>query len=294
MYGKITKGDIMSIYIGEMNVLSVDRKTDIGYMLVHENEEIFLHFNDSEHQPLKPNDRVTAFIYFDNKGRVAATLKPPKITLSKPNRLMVTGINHDLGVFLDMGINKDLLLSMDDLPEDFSLWPEKGDVLAITMKIKGRLVAKMSDPSELEAPLSPLELKSKVKASVHKIGKQGINLVTLDNHFIFVHHSLMNEPLRLGQEVSVKVTFHSEKGYSGSLVEQKEVLMHDDANIILSYLIKHQEMMLDANSDPELINQTFNMSKKAFKRAIGALYKERKIDFNNGKTILINFKGERK
>ena len=85
-------------------------------MLEHDGEEVFLHFNESLKKDLSVNDEVDAFLYFDQKGRVAATLLTPLITLDQPAILEVVSINAHLGVFLDMGIHKDLLLSKDDLP----------------------------------------------------------------------------------------------------------------------------------------------------------------------------------
>lgn len=278
----------MALKIGEINRLNVNRKTDIGYMLESDEDQVFLHFNESLHQELKPNDKVLAFLYYDNKGRLAATLKTPYITATKPGFLSVSDTHPTLGVFMDMGIAKELLLSSDDLPLDRSLWPEKGDTLYVGIKIKGKLVAKIMSKEDIKLkPQSELELMKSVSAHVQKIGLEGINLMTDEGHFIFVHHTMIKTMPRLGQEVSVKVTYHSEKGYTGSLSEQKEIAIFDDANAILSYVIRHQEMPLTSDSSPEDIYQTFKMSKKAFKRALGHLYKERKIDFKDDKTILV-------
>jgi predicted RNA-binding protein (virulence factor B family) len=83
------------------------------------------------------------------------------------------------------------------------------------------------------------------------------------------------------------VTFKSDKGYSGTLLPFKEVKRLEDADIILAYLKKHKSMPLDANSEPENIEKVFHMSKKAFKRAIGHLYKQRKIKFEDNQTMYI-------
>jgi uncharacterized protein len=278
----------MSLNIGEINHLIVNRKTDIGYMLESDDEQVFLHFNESLHQDLKPNDKVDAFLYYDNKGRLAATLKMPYVTVTKPGFLSVSDTHPTLGVFMDMGIAKELLLSADDLPLDYSLWPEKGDVLYVGIKIKGKLVAKILSKEDVRLrPQSTLELMKSVSAHVQKIGVEGINLLTDEGHSIFVHHTMIKTMPRLGQEVSVKVTFHSEKGYTGSMTEQKEVAIYEDANTILSYIIRNGDMALNSDSSPEAIYETFKMSKKAFKRALGHLYKERKIDFKDDFTILV-------
>ncbi len=281
----------MSIMVGDVNKFEVNRKTDIGFMLDSDEGEIFLHNNESLHQELTPGMTVDAFLYFDQKGRLAATLKTPIITVGRPGFLKVTAVHEYLGVFLDMGIAKELLLSADDLPLNKELWPQVGDTLYVGIKVKGKLVAKLvsKEDSKLK-PEAPIELKETIAAYVQKIGREGVNLITVDGHWIFVHNSLYKEALRYGQEVNVKVTFHSEKGYTGSLVPQKEIALFDDANIILSYMIRKGDMQLTADSTPEEIYEIFKMSKKAFKRAIGHLYKERKINFVDGKTILIQNK----
>ncbi len=281
----------MSLKVGEINELVVNRKTDIGYMLDSDEGEVFLHNNESLFQELKPDDVVNAFLYFDQKGRLAATLKEPIITVGRPGFLRVSAVHEFLGVFLDMGIAKELLLSADDLPFDKEEWPQKDDVLYVSIKVKGKLVAKLVSKEEAKLqPEEPLELKKTVPARVQKIGREGVNLLTKDGHWIFVHHSMYKETLRYGQEVDVKVVYHSEKGYTGSLAPQKEIAIFDDANIILSYMIRKGDMQLTADSTPEEIYEEFEMSKKAFKRALGHLYKERKIDFVDGKTILIHKK----
>jgi hypothetical protein len=278
----------MSLNIGSVNKLKVLRKTDIGYMLDSDEGEVFLHFNESNHLELKPNDLVEAFLYFDQKGRLAATLKTPYITKESPGFLVATDVHPGLGVFFHMGINKDLLLSIDDLPLDYSTWPIKGDKLFLSLKVKGKLVAKIVSKEELKTEFKDdLKPKDKVKAYVQKIGREGINLLTEDLIWIFVHQSMVRDDLRLGEEVEVVITYLSDKGYTGSLTPQKEVLLFEDANMILSYLVRKGELPLTSNSSPEAIKEIFPLSKKAFKRAIGHLYKERKIDFVDGKTVLV-------
>lgn len=279
----------MSVKIGEIQRLKVDRKTDIGYMLTSDNDEVFLHFNESLHQPLNPGDLVDAFLYLDHKARVAATLKLPLLTVGKPAFLNVKDVHPDLGVFLDMGISKDLLLSIDDLPFNVDLWPTKGDKVYVCLHIKGKMVAKLASKSEITLePQTKLNVKDEVVGYLQNIGKQGLNFITEEGHLIFVHESMYQGNYRLGQEVSVTITFISEKGNNGSLIEQKEVKIFDDANIILSKLIRYGNLDLDSNSSPEEIKKVFDMSKKAFKRALGTLYKERKIDFVEGRTILVS------
>ena len=277
----------MTLEIGRTYTFKVDRKTDIGYMLLKDDQEVFLHVNESLHRTLNPGDLVDAFLYLDFKGRMAATLKESYISVERPALLRVKDIHFNLGVFLDMGISKDLLLSIDDLPFDQALWPKINDRLYVKLYIKGKMVAKLAKKEEEQNKNGSFELKQKVFAYVQHMGLKGYNLITEDEKWIFIHQSLINKTLRLGEQVQATITYISPKGVSGSLIEQKERKLFTDANLILSELIRHDEIPFDSNSNPEDIKNAFHMSKKAFKRAIGHLYKERKIKFVDGKTVLV-------
>lgn len=274
--------------IGNVNTLKVLRKTDIGYMLIKDQEEVFLHFNETNFKELKPHDEVEAFLYFDSQNRLTATLSTPLITTHSFNFIKVVDVNNNLGVFLDMGISKHLLLSKDDLPLDKSLWPRVGDELVTTVVYKNRLRAKLLFHELKEINENQLLTKEdNIEAVVHKVGEAGINLVSKDFDSIFVHKSQVRKYPRVGEKIMVRILSNTERGYTASINPFKEELMVEDANIILDYLIKNKEMNLDSNSHPEEILEIFNMSKKAFKRAIGNLYKRRFIEFKDGKTILV-------
>lgn len=277
---------MMKINCGEIHQLKVLRKTDIGYMLTDDQTEVFLHFNESLHRELSVNDEVDAFLYYDQKGRVTATLQTPLLTLGRPARLTVKSINQQLGVFLSMGISKDILLSKDDLPLDHDLWPRVGDIIYVKMIHKNRLTARPVTKEDVRNHTN-LNEKESYSAVIQKIGYSGLNLLTDDDVWVFVHESMFKEDVWVGKKVEVTITNRSEKGYIGSLIKQKQNQMVDDADTVLQYLIKHKSIPLDSQSSPEDIAKIFNLSKKAFKRAIGILYKQRRIDFVDGKTILL-------
>lgn len=273
--------------IGQVNRLKVLRETDIGYMLDGKSEEIFLHKNESNFLKLKEGDVIDAFLYFDNKERLAATLKHPLITVDNPSVLEVVDVLNNLGVFLNMGINKDLLLSKDNLPQDRKLWPVKGDKLYVELNVKNRLTAKLIRPQNIFMN-NELELNKEKAFFVQYIGNEGMNLYNEDHDLVFVHNSMFRGTYRLGETVTARILNVTENGYSASLIKQKENLRFDDAEIILNALKQYQAIPLTAKSSSEDIAKYFEMSRKAFKRALGLLYKENKVKFENDKTILIN------
>ncbi|MFA5719583.1 MAG: S1-like domain-containing RNA-binding protein [Acholeplasmataceae bacterium] len=271
--------------IGNINKLKVNRKTDIGYMLSDGSNEVFLHFNESKFQDLKDNDTVEAFLYYDSKGRLSATLHKPLITTTNDAFLKVVDVKRDLGVFVDMGISKDLLVSKDDLPLQYSLWPEIGDVLYLRLVHKNRLTGKPLHKSEIPVRYD-LEENTHVLGYVIKTSQEGLDVLTLDLACIFIHHTQTRKPHRLGEKVEVKVIRAYEHTLNGSLIKQKENQMDLDAKRIYEYLRVHKQMPLGNHSSPEAIFKTFHLSKKAFKRALGILYRERLIHFEGEITKL--------
>lgn len=255
--------------------LKVLRESPIAYELEN---KIFLHKNEVT-SDIKINDMIEVFLYYDKKKRLAATMHKPLITLNKPNFVEVEEVIPDLGVFVNIGISKDILLSKDYLKNQ--LWPQKGDKLFLKLKEnKDTLEAIFPLKEELNNINNvKYNLHDKVKAYVQKVGRLGTNLYTLDQINIFVYYKNQRDELRLGEEKEVEIININEKNvYLGSLIKNKEFMIDDDSKKILDFLIKNKGgMPYTSDTDPETIYNIFKMSKKAFKRALGHLYKERKI-----------------
>jgi predicted RNA-binding protein (virulence factor B family) len=272
----------MAISPGKIYQFKVDRKTPIGYMLTNHDDELFLH--EKEATSIEVGGIIEAFVYIDAHKRMAATMAKPLLTLNQSGWLTVVARHPKLGVFLNLGINKDVLLSSDELPLEQDVWPDVDDNVYVSLRFKNRLFVSLMDPPEKN---STLESNQMVEATLYKYTVQGIKLVTDEGVHIYVHESQYEQKRRIGERVNVKIIYLSDKGYSGSIAPQKEIKRLDDADVIAAYLETHQEMTLDANSSPEAIAKLFPMSKKAFKRALGHLYKLRKVKFEDGKTIKI-------
>lgn len=278
----------MALEIGKINLLQVVRKTDIAYLLKNKaNEEVFLHINESDHRNLVPNQMVEAFLYYDAKGRLAATLHEPKITAGNPGVLEVVSVKPGLGVFLDLGISKDVLLSKDDLGEDESLWPQVGEGLYVDLRVKTKITARLIPYHELRVVTGNLEVGQEVNGFVQVIGRIGYFILTDEGNVVLVKKSNVRGSYRLGQKVSVKITYETANGYEGALSQFKEVIRIDDSKLIMEMLEQTGEMPYTADTDSETIMQVFGLSRKAFKRALGLLYKQRKVEFKDGKTYLV-------
>lgn len=107
---------------------------------------------------------------------------------------------------------------------------------------------------------------------------------------MFIHRDEMTEPLRLGQSIRCRVSYVREDGrINGSMRVRKEVQYGEDADKLLQYLSNRDGAMPYTDDTPaDVIKEKFGMSKSAFKRALGKLMKERRVEQANGWTRLVD------
>jgi|SRR5690554_200862 len=278
---------------GKVVKLNVVRESDIGYILSdkYNDEEVLLHYNDCDGKKLTIGEKTDVFLYIDHKRRLAATLQTPKVSVFDCNWLKVID-EVDFGVFVDIGIRKDILLSKDDLPYDKKLWPQVDDLIYGYLENdndKALLIQLGSYDDFLEIKeKAPKELfGEKVLVRVYRVGKEGINVISENNYLGFIHHTEYKEAPRLGALIEARITNVKDNGEINlSLLPQKEIAIKDDTELIINYLKSHLgKMPLGDKSTPEEISDLLGISKAAFKRAMGKLMKEKKVVQNNDKKI---------
>ncbi len=277
------------INIGKMNQLKVIRKSDLGYMLSDGVEEVLLHYKEAQRE-LEINQIVDVYIYTDKANRKTATQSEANLTMDQPAFVKVVNRIDGVGVFVDNHTPKDLLISKDNLPYNKEQWPIVDDLVFCQLKLKkNALIAKpvnRYDVLELEQSIAYAD-DEVVEAYVLRIAEKGMGLITKDYVYVFVPNAQFRGTYRLGEKVNVTITKMLIKEAYGSLNEHKEVLMDEDKTTILEYLKSHQGVLpLTAKSSSEDVEKIFQMSRKAFKRAYGALYKEHLIDFDEQNTYL--------
>ncbi|HAX74064.1 MAG TPA: hypothetical protein DCY20_11115 [Firmicutes bacterium] len=271
------------MFAGQYRKLIVDRQTPLGYILKDEMEEYFLHEAEVV-EPLEIGSSVEAFLYYDSKKRLTATMHKPKITVDEFGWVEVVDHKNELGIFVDIGINKHILIAPSDLPIYKHLWPQIGDRVYCKLKesLSNYLFAIIARPSEFTdvKEEAPKELHGKkVNATVIRTGKVGTNVITEEGYLGFIHESERREEPRLGEVIEGRVVRVKENGELNiSLIPQKEISIVDDSDTILDYLTtRNGAMPFTDKSNPEEIKRVFKMSKASFKRALGRLMKEGKV-----------------
>lgn len=264
--------------IGDYQELVVLRETPIAYVLSDGVTEVFLHKKEAE-EPYRPGSRLRVFLYPDNSGRLTASTRKAVISLGQAAFLTVVDRHANLGVFLDNNLIKHLLCSKDDLPFNLKEWPIPGDRLFVVLKEKkGMLLAKPVGRKQIalyytEPP--SLEIGKSYPAWIQSLLPEGLVAFTEHGEEIFIHNNNTRNSVRLGEAVEPRILKLTEtKEYVGTLIEQKEVMLQEDSRRIMAYLDQHQgQMPYTDKTNAEVIQEVFRMSKAAFKRALGTLYK---------------------
>jgi predicted RNA-binding protein (virulence factor B family) len=127
-----------------------------------------------------------------------------------------------------------------------------------------------------------LEDDTYCEAYVMYIVDHGIVAFTEQGHEVFIHKNNFRDEYHIGEYIKPKIIKRNPSGeYVGTLIEQKEIMLEKDALIILEYLEENDGVMeYTDKTDANTISEVFHMSKSAFKRALGTLYKAKKIELN--------------
>ncbi len=277
---------------GTVVTLDVVRKAPFGYFLSDGEEDVLLHHTELP-KDFNENERQTVFLYQDHEGRLAASPTIPTIRKGHYDWAEVVEVKKNLGVFIHIGIQKDMLISIDDLPELFHLWPIVGNRLYCTLKTdrKGRLFAKIAPEDVMRdiAVPAPRHLHNKnVSATVYRLLLEGSFVMTDEGYLGFIHQSERQEEPRLGERVHGRVIEVKDDGFINvSLKPRSHEVIDVHAEQIYHYLMGRDGMMpFGDRSMPEDIKKRFQMSKGAFKRALGKLMKEGKVTQRDGWTYL--------
>ncbi|WP_409301093.1 S1 RNA-binding domain-containing protein [Peribacillus sp. SCS-155] len=276
---------------GTAVTLQVDREADFGFFLTNGTEDVLLHHNETEGD-VEVGEEVEVFLYHDKQGRMTATMNVPHIQIGKYGWAEVVSVKRDLGVFVNIGISKDILVSLDDLPKLLHLWPAVGDRLFASLKTDrhGRLLARLATEDVIEsiavkAPKKGMR-NAAVKGNVYRLLLVGSFMYSEEGYRCFIHESERSNEPRLGQFVEGRVIDIKDDGSLNiSLHPFKQDKMESDSEVIYNYLISRGGAMpYSDKSSPEDIEFHFHLSKGAFKRALGKLMKEGKIYQEEGWT----------
>ena len=254
--------------LGEYQDLYYIKKVDFGVYLAEDlkSETHVLLPAKQVPEDARQGEKVHVFLYKDSKDRLIATTNTPKLTLGKYAPLTVKEVGR-IGAFLDWGLEKDLFLPYKEMTSHV----EAGDEVLVTLYIdkSNRLCASMKGIYDLLEKDSPYEKGATVSGRVYEFSDNFGTFVAVDD----------------GDVIEAKVTAVKPDGKLDLTLREKAYIQMDaDAAKIMELLDSYAGVLpFTEKASPEVIKRETGLSKAAFKRAIGTLYKNRKITLNDGK-----------
>lgn len=273
--------------VGTVQTMRVAEITDNYYRLTKDTVNKRLPLAEATKQ-LAVGEFIEVFIL---KNKV--TMHLPKLTIDLFEWVNVSKV-EDEDLYVDIGTTELVEIANTDLPAFKTVWPQEGDKLYVTMKRNREdklfvVPAKERQFVHLIHDASNVELNDRISGHVIRTAREGTVILSEHGYRGFIHHSERTKEPRLGELITARVIEVKEDGtLNMSLKPLAHERIDDDRDVILQYLKdKGGEMELSDRSKPEDIRATFHISKSAFKRALGRLMRERKVEQRDGKTFLI-------
>ena len=271
--------------LGEYQELEYIKKVDFGIYLAESQraEERVLLPAKQVPQGIKLGDKIKLFLYKDSRDRLIATTNEPKLSMGQIRPLEVKECGK-IGAFLDWGLEKDLLLPYKEM----TMKVQAGDEVLVTLYIdkSSRLCASMRGLYDLLSKESPYKKDDIVSGRVYEFSDNfGCFVAVDDKYSARIPRHEDTGFLRVGDVIEAKVTDVKPDGKLDlTLREKAYIQMDSDSEKIMELLDSYAGVLpFSEKASPEVIKRETGLSKNAFKRAVGHLYKERKIDLSGGK-----------
>lgn len=268
--------------IGQRNILPISRAATPGlYLDGGELGEILL---PERYVPrdVAPKQLLDVFIYLDSEDRLVATTELPRAVVGEFADFKVLSVNPRVGAFLDWGLSKDLLLPFRE--QEKPVRPGQRIVARVVLDEQtNRIIATTRLSKHLNRQPPHYRNGQPVNLLITDKTPLGYNAIVENSHRGLLFHDRVFTPLETGQKV---------RGYVRTVRPDGKIDLSLDAagykrvvslkqQIIEALEQNEGKLPFDDDSPPELVRQKFGVSKKAFKQALGGLYKLRRIRFLN-------------
>lgn len=269
--------------LGEVQRLTVVKMADHGAYLAEDkskdSERILLPIKQVP-QGVKAGSELEVFIYKDSKDRPIATINKPLIKLNETAVLKVKEVTK-IGAFVDWGLEKDLLLPYKQQTKRVHEGEEC--LVALYIDKSSRLCLTMNVYDYLDTD-SNYKAGDSVEGRVYLISDNFGAFVAVDDEYsALIPAKELYGDVKVGQIVNARVTEVKEDGKLSLSIRKKAYMqMDEDAERVMNVIEAFDGVLpFNDKASPETIKREFNMSKNEFKRAVGRLYKERRIEITD-------------
>lgn len=265
--------------LGKKQTLTILKKTDFGVYLGEKDKPEERVLLPKKEVPAQAGigDELEVFLYKDSRDRLIATRREPALTLGKAAVLKVAQVSA-IGAFLDWGLEKDLLLPFKQ--QTARVREGESCLVALYIDKSSRLCATMNVYPYLRTD-SPYKKDDHVSGTIYETSEEFGIFVAVDNIYSgLIPRKEAAGHFRIGDTVAVRVTEVKEDGKLDLSVREKAYLqMDEDAENIMKVIEEFDGVLpFTDKASPEVIKREFGLSKNAFKRGVGRLLKEGRVE----------------
>ena len=267
------------IRLGERQNLKIVKTVDYGVYLAAEDDKDNRVLLPIKQVPsyAKIGDIIPVFIYRDSKDRMIATTRDPKIHLGEIAVLKVALVSK-IGAFVDWGLEKDLLLPFKEQTKKVNvgeevlvaLYIDKSGRLAVTMKVYDYLLNG-----------APYKKGDVVSGRIYQVSNNFGAFVAVDDKYsALIPKKEMFGDIKINDVTQFRViSITDDNRLTLATRQQAYIQIEEDAEKVMKVIMEFDGVLpFNDKASPEIINREFSMSKNEFKRAVGHLYKEHRIE----------------
>jgi len=277
--------------LGQYNTMRVVKRLPFGAYLVHEDdqagEEILLP-KRYEPKDLKVDDELEVFIYLDSEDRVIATTETPKACVDSFAFLTVKDVNK-VGAFVDWGLSKDLLIPFSEQPRRMKVG-ESWVIYVFLDDRKERITGSAKIDHWLKETTFYLKEGQQVDLMIYAQTDLGFKAIINNDYSGILYSNEVFQPLKIGDKLKGYIKkIRDDKKIDLSLQDKPPEATRDALSAAILEDLKQQggSSGLTDKSPPEAIYKQYGVSKKSYKKALGALYKKRLIKIEKNTILLL-------
>lgn len=270
------------IEIGKWNTLKVIRSKEFGIYLGEEDSstaDTVLLPRKQVPENVKAGATIKVFIYRDSRDRIIATVNEPYITVGEIKKLKVKNV-LPIGAFMDWGLERDVFLPFKEQTTKVKegveylvrLYLDKTQRLCVSMKLYDYLL-----------PVEGYTKGQHFSGTVYEYKKGFGALVAIEDKYSgLIHESELFNKVHIGESVRGRIINIREDGRADlALREPIHVQINEDSEMVYDIIKSYKGIIsFSDKTDKDVIQKEFGLSKNAFKRAVGKLYKDGRVDID--------------
>lgn len=269
------------IEIGKWQTLQVVRSKEFGVYLAQEkgDKDAVLLPRKQVPEGLKAGGEIEVFVYLDSSDRPIATVNKPLITLGEIAKLKVAGVNS-VGAFMDWGLEKDILMPFKEMVGKVSEGKEYLVYMYMDKSSRPCVSMRLYDHLSVD---SPYDKGDQVEGYIYQVNENIGAFVAVDNKYQgMIPRQELHKKVHVGESLSLRISEVREDGKLNlSLGKPAYQQIEEDSEMVYQTILRFDGVLpFTDKASPQVIERELGLSKNAFKRAVGRLLKESRIEIH--------------